>query len=81
MPCPGKTNFFADATSRNPVLAEEDDTQTAFLAANLASIAISIEEVASSAKSDGAYWETYLALTAGTTPSPSKCKEYHQYRD
>ena len=79
--CPGKTNFFADATSRNPVLAEEDDTETAFLADNLASIAISIEEVASSAKDDNAYWETFLALSAGTAPSPSKCKEYHQYRD
>ena len=41
--CPGKTNFFADATSRNPVLAEEDDAETAFLAANLAAIAITIK--------------------------------------
>ena len=79
--CPGKTNFFADATSRNPVLAEEDNTKTAFLVVNLAAIAISIEEVASFTESDKAYWETYLALSAGTAPSPSRCKEYHQYRD
>ena len=56
--CPGKTNFFADATLRHPVLAEEDDPETAILAANLAAIAISIDEIASAAKVDDAYWAT-----------------------
>ena len=53
--------------------AEEDDPETAFLAANLAAIAISIDEIAASAKDDNAYWATYLALTAGVAPAPSKC--------
>ena len=52
--CPGKTNFFADATSRNPVAAEGDDVETAFMAANLAAIAITIDDVASAAKNDDA---------------------------
>ena len=77
----GKTNFFADATSRHPVQAEEDDPETAILAANLAAIAISIDEIASTAKVDAAYWATYSALSAGKTPLSAKCKEYHQYRD
>ena len=79
--CPGKTNFFADATSRHPILAKEDNTETAILAANLAAIAISIDEIAAAAKEDDAYQATYLALSAGEAPVPSRCKEYHQYRD
>ena len=79
--CPGKTNFFADATSRNPIAADSDDMETAFMAANLAAIAITMEDVASAAKSDDSYRATYLALTAGEAPSPAECKEYHQYRD
>ena len=65
---PGKTNFFADAKSRHPVQAEEDDPETAILAANLAAIAISINEIASAAKEDEAYWATYSALSTGEKP-------------
>ena len=74
--CPGKTNFFADATSRNPVSTEDDETETKFLAANLAAIAITIEDVAAAAREDPAYSETYRALSAGDVLSPAKCKEY-----
>ena len=79
--CPGKTNFFADATSRNPISTEEDKVETKFLAANLAAIAITIDDVAAAAREDPAYSETYKALSAGDVLSPAKCKEYHQYRD
>ena len=79
--CPGKTNFFADATSRNPVSTEEDEVETKFLAANLAAIAITIDDVAAAAREDPAYRETYDALSTGDILSPAKCKEYHQYRD
>ena len=63
------------------MLAEEDDPETAILAPNLAAIAISIDEIASAAKVDDAYWATYSALSAGEAPLSAKCKEYHQYRD
>ena len=62
---PGKTNFFTDATSRHPIQAEEDDPETIIVAANLAAIAISIDEVAAAAQTDEAYWATHTALSAG----------------
>ena len=38
--CPGRTNFFADVTSRNPVSPEDDtDNERHFVAVNLASVA------------------------------------------
>ena len=77
----GKTNFFADATSRHPIQAKEDDPETAIIAANLAAIAISIDEVAAAARTDEAYWATHSALSAGQIPLAVNCKEYHQYRD
>ena len=63
------------------MLAENDNTGTALLAANLAAITITIEDVASAAIDNSACRETYRALSAGTVPSPSKCKEYRQYGD
>ena len=74
---PRENKLLPNATSRNPVQAEEDNAETAFLAANLAAIAITIDDVASAAKDDNAYRKTYLALSAGDMPLPSKCKEYH----
>ena len=57
------------------MLAEEDDAETAFLVANLVAIAITIEDVASAAKDDSAYRETYLALseTNSTHAKTSSC--------
>ena len=46
--CPGKANFFADATLRRPV--RSDNCKTLFIAANLAAIAISREEAAAEAQ-------------------------------
>ena len=41
--CPGRTNFFADARSRNPVSPEDNtDNERHFVAANLASVAVTI---------------------------------------
>ena len=78
---PGKTNFFADAASRHPVHAEEEDPETIIVATNLAAIAISIDEVAAAAQEDVAYWAMHTALSTGQTPLVSMCKEYHQYQD
>ena len=47
--CPGKANFFADATLGRPV-QEEDDSEKLFVAANLVSVAVSIEEAAKRGK-------------------------------
>ena len=61
--------------------AKEDNPETAILAANLAAIAISIDEIASAAKENEAYWATYSALLTGENHRADRCKEYHQYRD
>ena len=53
----------------------------AIIAANLAAITISIDEITAAAQKDKAYWATYSALSAGQIPLTAKCKEYHQYRD
>ena len=76
---PGKTYFFADAAYRHPVHAE-DDPETLIVAANLAAIAISIDEVAEAAQEDEAYWDTHTAMSTGQAPSAGSCKEYYQYR-
>ena len=70
---PRRANFLASA--------EEDDAGTASLTADLAATSITMEDVASAAKDDRAHWGTCLAPSANTTPSPSKCKECHPYRD
>ena len=77
---PGKAMSAADTTSRYLILAEENDTETAFLA-NLAARATPIDKVASSAKSDDAHWAKCAARSAGTAPAPSTCKELHRYSD
>ena len=78
--CPGKANFFADASSRRPV-QEEDDTEQRFVDANLASVAVTIAEAAKAAKEDKGYWALHQALVAGTPLVAAACKEYLQYRD
>ena len=75
----GKTNFFADATSRHPVHAEENDPATLIVAANLAAIAISMDRVAEAAREDNAYWAIHTALSTRQAPSAGSCKEYYQY--
>ena len=72
----GMAMCYADTTLRYLILAEENDTGTAFLAARLAAMATSINKVAPSA-----YWTNCTALSASTAPAPSKCKELHRYRD
>ena len=68
--CPGKANFFADATSRCPVRSDDDDCETLFIAANLAAIAISREEAAAEAQKD----PEYLAMHSGVVaPNPTAC--------
>ena len=75
-------NFFADATSRKPVLPEDDtDNEKHFVAVNLASVAITTNEAADAAKEDAPYWALHQALSSGTAAEANKCKEYFQYRD
>ena len=49
--------------------AKEDDPETVIAAANLAAIAVSLDEVAAAARENGAYWATHTALSGGQVPS------------
>ena len=50
--CPGEAMFFEDTTSHHLILTRENATETAFLVADSAAMAIPKDEIASSAKSD-----------------------------
>ena len=77
--CPGKANFFADATLRRPV--RSDNCKTLFIAANLAAIAISREEAAAEAQEDPEYLAMHSTLSQGVALNAATCNEFFQYRD
>ena len=61
--CPGKANFFGDATSCRPVKSDDEDCVKMFIAASLAAIAISKEEAAAEAWKDPEYLAIHSALS------------------
>ena len=76
---PGKATFVAHSRPRYILFALKGDAGTAFLAASLAAMPISIDKLASCAKNNNAYWADRTALLAGTAPTTSKCKEFPRY--
>ena len=79
--CPGKSNFFADATSRSPTSQEDTFSEEAdVLWCAAATISISLDNVVAASALDPPYRSMIRALTDGEA-QPQSCGEYWRYRN
>ena len=81
--CAGRTNYFADATSRKPSEPADalEKVEGSLVAAAVASIAITPGDIEQADRGDPAYQAMRDAITAGAAPDVAACGPYWQYRD
>lgn len=80
---PGRTNFFADATSRNPSQPPDplEATEKRIASVATAAIAVTLDDIVAAGKGDPQYLATKLLLAGDPNLSPAACGPYHAIRN